>query len=608
MNHVDTGAAMKGKERMAAGTHAHERHLRNEIFYSMAFLCLLQIALIGVSFYVISSQNQFRSEKENIQQLIGIVNQDLESRIGSINDIAFDLVINTELKYSLNKRDPLEFGRARNRVEAILSARVLSAPGINDICLIDRANNFYTTNEIFNLPHDFDFTKTDVYEHASVGYGKLIWLKDNSIMERYSTYPYYSNYQKPGIRAAAIVKDYRQDRILGLLMISINENYFYKLRYASNRLNDVRLYLLSPDKEKIYPVARTAATLEPRIIEQLDPSRASGTFIFGNDRKYLVSSVKNEAMGWTFVSVSSVSSLRQTMIPLIRVLIVILLISLIACLVVAWSSTRYITRGVNELVEKMRQVEQGDFDIRIGNTRDDEIGLLSMGFNSMVDRINRLIESTYKQELLTKDAEFRSLQAQISPHFLNNALDMINWRLLEAGQIELSESVQALGQLFQYSLRKEKNVTLAEEIDHVLHYVTLWQASKHPNFEFINAASCGLDVLVPRLSLQPIIENAVIHGFGRRKNNNILILTTSEGQGGELIVEVADNGIGMDEDTLRNVHSLKPRGHEHHIGIGNVERRLKYRFGNDARMEFESRLGQGTTVRFVIPASGRELR
>lgn len=588
----------------------YKNHLRNEIFSWMVYLCILQAVVIGSIFFWINSKTLFENEKQTLEQLIGIVNQDLESKVEAINSLSFDLVINNELKNNLNKTDSLEVGRAKKMINDILSDKVLSVPGLADISILDREGNAYANNTIFQFPQDFDITETDAYKEALKGNGELVWLKSNNILDEYASSPYatYSNIKRTGLNAIAVIKDFNRGEILGLLMITLKDNYFYQLRYSSNKLKNVQLYLVSPDKERILPVAGTQKTIDEEILSKMDVSLTHDTFIFNDTKKNMVSYVKNNAMGWTFLSISSVTDIKSTYVSLIKILPAILLLSIAASMFVAWRSTLYITRGVNELVEKMHLLEKGDFDIHIDSVRNDEIGLLSDVFNKMVIHINRLIESKYKQELLTKDAEFRVLQAQISPHFLNNTLDMINWKLLEVGQTELGEYIQALGQLFQYSFSKDNTVDFKMEIRHVEDYIVLWQASQNPSFTYERDIEGGMDVLIPKLTLQPLVENAVLHGFGRRKKGNILKIRSYFRTPAILCIEVIDNGLGMDDERISEIQKsdalIIKNNEKIHLGIKNVEQRLKYMYGPKSMVDIISSMGIGTTVRLIIPLQG----
>ena len=260
------------------------------------------------------------------------------------------------------------------------------------------------------------------------------------------------------------------------------------------------------------------------------------------------------------------------------------------------------------LAKKMRKVEQGDFDVRIDTNRKDEIGWLSEVFNTMVHRIKMLIETTFKQELLTKEAQFKSLQAQIHPHFLYNTLDMINWRLQAEGHSDLSASVQALGKLLRYSVHEESEVTLSEELENCKDYLCLRQSNKDPVFTYSILSNGPAELRLPRLTLQPLVENAIIHGFRRRRSANHLEIRSYDAQDNRYCIEIEDNGLGMDEKSLDKVlQRLSEKDllteNSTHLGIANVNKRIKFMYGTDSGISIDSTFGTGTTVRIIIALS-----
>lgn len=579
--------------------------LQGELFLLIMMVCIIQMVLIGISFYIISSRKMLESEKNNIQQLIEIINQDVESRVRSINQSAFELVLNSEIKKNLNQENPLEVARAKAQIEGILFNPTVENSLINDIVIIDCNNTYYSTNELFNLSPDFDITNTDVFHKASEGNGKLVWLTENRIIDEYATapFPYYAKYQKAGIYTAALIKDYGRNKDLGLLMINIKDNFFFDLYYRSNKLDEVGLYLVSGDKTKIFPIAGSPQALSDVALSLVDTTKENGLKAFHDDKaKHIVYYTLNTEMGWHFVGVSSVISMQQTILPYIQVLIIILVLSLVACLLIAWNTVKIATREIKSLVENMQKVKLGDFSVQIESHRNDEIGMLVDGFNSMIAEINNLVNTQYKLELLNKETEYLALQAQINPHFLNNTLDMLNWQLLEAKQIELSREVQALGRLFQYSMDKKNLVLLDQEVEHIKAYIKLVQARRHPCFEVEEQFSYNSSIKLPKLTLQPLVENAIIHGFGQRRNGNTLSIRIKENcTTNQVNIEITDNGIGMTEEKVLEILESPTDSAKSRIGIYNIRQRLMLQYQSEASLTIQSQLGIGTSVHISIP-------
>ncbi len=393
-------------------------------------------------------------------------------------------------------------------------------------------------------------------------------------------------------------------------MLVLEDKYFRNMEYSNEQLENVLFYLVSPDKSVIIPMNSPDSELDEDIINRIGSTGKRDAFTAEKTDErdeYLVSYIKNEAMGWYLVSISTASDLTATFHQTISILLTTLVFSLLACFFIASRISGYVTKGLKALAEKMRRVGEGDFDIRINTRRYDEVGELANVFDVMMENTNKLIKQKYEQELLTKDAEFRALQAQINPHFLYNTLDMINWRLIEIGEEEVSQSIVALGNLLRYSTEsKYSSVDLEDEIDNIKDYLYLRHSNSKNVFEYEVKVEEAQGVMLPKLTLQPIVENAIVHGFADRKRGNVVdIYGTLEKD--RYIISVVDNGVGMTEKQVLNIKKLEPVSYEgqSHIGLKNVEERIKYMY-EDAEFIVVSKFGHGTTIKIIIPYIRKE--
>lgn len=586
-------------------------HLKNEIFFLITLVCILQAAIIGFVTWRIYARQLFDREKENLIQLLNVVNQDLDSRIEAVNSIALDIVISSEIKSNLNKENSLEVGRAKNIVNSILSKKFLSASNVLiDLSIIDMRNNTYSTRATYLLPSDFHLQDTDVFKIAETYNGALCWLDSNSIIDRYGGDSIFHSNHMEGLRAAALIKDYTQGQILGLLMVSLKEDSFSAIDYSNSKLKSVNMYMVSPTTRTILPVAGSSSTLNRDITSRIDTTKERDTIIMSDSDKTLVSYVKNTAMGWTLVSTIASANIARSFSYIIRTLIATIILSICSSILISWLSASLMMSGIDDLSKTMKLVEQGNFDVQINSKRRDELGSLSRVFDQMVHNIKGLIDKTYKQQLLTQEAEFKALQAQINPHFLYNTLDMINWRLLANGQDEISKSIVELGMILQYSMSAKAVVSLQEELQNVENYLALRKSNRDPDFLYSISQEGGEHVQLPKLTLQPLVENAILHGFGQRHSENELNVRAFPVTGHNYRIEIMDNGVGMDDVMLREALTEKQERNEKvdppkmHIGIKNVDERIKHRYGSSFGISIISHYGFGTTVSILVPEDG----
>lgn len=340
-----------------------------------------------------------------------------------------------------------------------------------------------------------------------------------------------------------------------------------------------------------------------------------------------LSKVKNEwiitssipSAGWTIVSRTPQSDLNGELERMQRYLIVVLIALVCLSAVIAVWGSRTISSPIKRVVREMKQVETGNFNRVLTVKSYYEIGQLADSFNKMVARISELIEQIKISSVSEKNAELQALQSQVNPHFLYNTLDMIYWLLDEKGNDNLAEVVLALSQMFRYSSHWEEEVTLGAELEQIRHYLTIIELRLHGRLTVeINVDERWRGVRIPKMTLQPIIENAVKHGLEPQGRDGKLCVYTAR-EGDSLTIIVADNGVGMTEDKLARLRqsladsdlaisrsSSRSRDLDETaqdsggIGISNLHRRLKLMFGESYGLSVDSAPGEGASVHIRI--------
>ena len=259
-----------------------------------------------------------------------------------------------------------------------------------------------------------------------------------------------------------------------------------------------------------------------------------------------------------------------------------------------------IIRPIMKLSAEVRQFHDGSYAFTPLN-RNDEIGMLNRSIVEMGSNIENLIERVYKAQLSEKDAELKYLQAQINPHFLYNTLEAIRWMAVENDQPEIAVQVTALARLFKHALNSGKELTtVAEEVTHLQDYITI---QKNRFGDRINFRFCVEDSVkhcrVVNLVLQPLVENAIIHGLEEKLSGGLVdIRILAEGR--DLVYIVEDNGLGTDQAPIR--HALQKNAtSENAYALTNIHQRLRIRYGEGYGIQFESAQGSGTRVTVRMP-------
>lgn len=304
-------------------------------------------------------------------------------------------------------------------------------------------------------------------------------------------------------------------------------------------------------------------------------------------------------------SIMPQETLRQNQEMLTRSLLLIASIITVVVIIVMSYITKTLTKPLEQLGETITKIRSGNTNLRVEYTADDEIGKLGKEFNEMLDEIQRLIGIEYESQILLNKAEYKALQAQINPHFLYNTLDTMS-SISSIQNCELVSSLcQSLSNIFRYSMdMKHPYSTVVKEINHLKNYIFVMNVRMREEVKYsFHIDEEVLQDSVPRISLQPLVENALNHGL-KNKHGDKLIEVTATGKDGMLELSVRDNGVGMDSEMINcklreNNKDTVEAGNS--IGIYNINARMKMLYGEEYGVTVESVIGEGTTVTLRIP-------
>ncbi len=276
---------------------------------------------------------------------------------------------------------------------------------------------------------------------------------------------------------------------------------------------------------------------------------------------------------------------------------------LASCLVVHGVS-RKLTYPLERLSKSVKIVADGKFkeakQTLPAVAGGDEASVLTREFAVMLDKIDELIHENYEKQFLIQDTRYRMLQAQINPHFLYNTLNTLNWMIRAQRNQEASRMIVELGKLLRAAFAKEPYTTIREELRTAESYIAIQQIRYRERAEFVVEAEGDLDkYMIPRMVLQPLLENAVNYGVEQAAEVCRIRLRVRE-QEDRIILEVADTGEGMDEEMLAQVRSFKMTPKGHGIGLKNISERLKMTF-SDQEFLIDSKKGEGTRISILIP-------
>lgn len=269
-----------------------------------------------------------------------------------------------------------------------------------------------------------------------------------------------------------------------------------------------------------------------------------------------------------------------------------------------------ITVPVKELCERVQEIRDGDLTVRTPViAREQEIQVLGEGFEKMVDRINELIDQNRQEQIRLRSTELALLQAQINPHFLYNTLDAIVWLIETQKNDQAVEMVTSLSSFFRSSLSKGRNIiTVKEEIQQVRSYLEIQQVRYKDILDYeITVSESLYGYELPKLTLQPLVENALYHGI-KLKRGIGRILVEGYDKDDEIILCVSDDGAGMTKERLLEMRSVIRQEKQIGFGLSTVHERIRLHFGPEYGLEISSTPSVGTKVTVRIPKRTESLK
>ncbi len=398
----------------------------------------------------------------------------------------------------------------------------------------------------------------------------------------------------------AVNNIHRMDDILGYVRLNVDEKYLCSLYSGIWEEGTLELFIVNGDGEVVSAVHKellNSSIAGEDYYPFLAPNR-EGWLKLEADR--ILSFYYIDATDWYVIKIDEGASLRvgtmQNAIGVLCLLLILLFGIVFSCI-----QKKYIITPVKLLSQDVSRFREGQYRVCQYTASKDEIGMLNRSFIEMGQCMEELIERVYKSQLREKEAQLRYLQSQINPHFLYNTLDSIRWMAIKEKQYELAGQIEALANLFRHALNQGKEMTtVQDETAHLKDYLLIQKNKFGDRLTTeirMEERTAGYPVL--NLILQPLVENAIVHGL-RDKLGPGYIRVSIHVQENCLVYEVEDNGLGTDEKTVQDMLDLE-EGTCHALALGNINRRIKYKYGESYGVTFQSRVGAGTKITVRMP-------
>lgn len=453
------------------------------------------------------------------------------------------------------------------------------------------------------VPELWALQKSGLYEQAVEKKGEEIWIRQ----DQEDGELYQMNYITKLVLCREIY-DFAKKKKLAFISIGISEDKVRELCSSVLQEEEEGVYLLNQEGAIIAAYGKTdnsAAYLGDNY-KMLSEGQKG---VFGG-KQFFVKEIENSGC---YVGKAVPQQTFWTMFREISYVPVVLMLGvLLGILPVMLFVSRVISRPLENLGDAMQQFQQGDFKHQLKVESNDEVGQVAQCFNHMVSEIEQLINKNYIMVLKKRESELAVLQAKINPHFLYNALDSIYWQAMSADDEETAESIYELSQLFRLVLGNGKEiVTVEAELQLLQRYLEIQKLRFMRQLEYhFDVEPEILQEKIPKLILQPFVENAVIHGM-EKQEEACEITISGHLEDRFLKFQVRDTGVGVTEEQLKKIWEPETNKAYSSQRIGryaiyNVKERLRLKYGDAFQLKIESKVGKGTQVTLVIPVGKEE--
>lgn len=593
----------------------------------LAFIALIIIPMIGLGIFSFVNSESLLEKKYSEQSEITMkaIGGNISYFFRELDQLSNGNVISAEVQNTLRQSElSMDDNSSLIRItqaEKEMSSILFQHPAVSYVVLYASDGTMYRSNR--NDPTTFkpisftDLQKQSLYDDVIKMGGRPLWIGPYEQRDLTGVDP-------PLFTMMRVVKEMESFNDLGIMVTQYKTEEVSTMLKAFQNPEDesqgARYFILNSeglimlDSNKRYD--GHSIDLYTNSMPQLTENYESARMRFdGVDS--LVSSYQLGRGGWILLSVQPWNSLTDENVRFVQWIGMITVLGLLSAMLFNFFFVNRVAKSIIKVVRKMRLVEQGLLDIRVTAQGKDETVLLANSFNSMVERIGSLLSEVRREQERKQHAEMMLMQAQIKPHFLFNTLESINALAAQNEGGKIMMMVRRLSILLRTSMHHSEEIGLIQEIEHVRSYLEIQKYRFEELFSYeLNVPEEAFEYTILKLTLQPLVENSIQHGFDGYEDGQGMITIDVTVESYQIVIMVSDNGKGMNHEVLYKLsegyspsskqHDAAELGERRGLGIRNVADRLRIHYGPGYGMMICSSEGWGTTIRCVIPKSRGE--
>jgi two-component system, sensor histidine kinase YesM len=565
--------------------------LRNQILAVFLFVMMIVLAIVSIMVYNQVGTLMKDNAEEQIQQTAVEANGRMETLYRQVDTLSNQLATNgtvQQLLLGIVDGDIMDFAKQQSLIKVINNFYAYSDGISNFELFTSKGNRIYP----FDNKHLSNRIQPKWIEVADKEKGRLVWVGKDPADTNYSY----------AIRRVSLIDRWFSNG--GYLVVRISNSYFQVKENIEEHGEKGYMMLLDRDLAPI--TDNYGIDIQNMLLE----GQKAVTI---NKKELMIVKESSKLTGWTLVILKPTSFLSERVSAVRPVILLSGVIGYIIFFVSSIFLATMITRPIKRLTNTMKKAKMDELKINPGSSASLEIIELNNTYNQMVENTNHLIQEVYEKELLRSRTELKTLQSQIDPHFLYNTLNALYWSLEEKGEEDLAGTVIAMSELFRYTIGNKNSgewVTIHDELEHIERYLQLmkmrlgdrliWSISVLPEY---------IDIKIPKLIIQPLVENAIIHGIEKkRKQGAVFIHVEKVDNSSNITITVKDNGSGIEAEMLSQInHAIEMDGESSIKGMGmaltNVNKRIRLYYDqyNLKHLYLDSEQGKGTKVTLEIP-------
>ncbi|PLS03733.1 cache domain-containing sensor histidine kinase [Neobacillus cucumis] len=571
------------------------------IAFSFSALILVIITIIGFVSYDKFSNTLEENAKEYNLQLTKQVKENVDYYIRYMDDIS-SIVQNDpsfQQYFSSNENGSfIEKGEQENKLIDLFNSFINARNDIVSIFAFGYNGQILKSNPKLKIKDDIKIENQDWYLAAKESHGEPV--VSSSHVQAFVDDPHWV------VSLSKELKSTDSHARKGILLIDLNYKIISEICKKVQLGSKGYIFIMDKQGNIVYHPQQQMiySRLKTEMITQVLNAKGKSFVIDHDGERKLYTITTSHLTGWKVVSVTNVNDMIMDGKKTKKFFMMMIVISLLLSLLIAIVISSRISRPIRKLELSMKEVEMGNFDIELDFSYNHEVGRLSSSFNMMTRKIKELMQQVVEEQKALRKSEIKALQSQINPHFLYNTLDSIIWMAESDQNEEVIDMTSSLAKLFRISLNKgNETVSISGEIEHVKNYLLIQKMRYRNKLDFIiDVDPAIMSYQTIKLILQPLVENAIYHGIKNKTGKGLIRILGKEVEG-KVLLQVIDNGVGMDSSKIKNIYSDEYRENSKGNGVGvkNVHERLQIYYGQDFGVSFQSEVNQGTTVSIWIP-------